>query len=48
VDIKRKKNAVFIVGFIIGFSAGLALHHHGLGVAFGILLGLVMREIYDR
>ncbi|MCC8426845.1 hypothetical protein [Mucilaginibacter sp. UR6-11] len=48
VDIKRKKNAVFIAGFAIGFAAGIALHHHGLGVGFGILLGLVMREIYDR
>jgi hypothetical protein len=48
VDVKRKKNTAFVVGFIIGFAAGMALHHHALGVAFGFMLGLVMREIYDH
>jgi uncharacterized membrane protein YeaQ/YmgE (transglycosylase-associated protein family) len=48
VSTKKKKNIVFIIGFIIGFAAGIVLHHHGLGVVFGIMLGLVMCEIYDR
>ncbi|MES2375951.1 MAG: hypothetical protein V4553_05215 [Bacteroidota bacterium] len=48
MNIKRKKNIAFIVGFIIGMAAGILLHHHGIGAALGIMLGLAMREIYDR
>ncbi|WP_214073025.1 hypothetical protein [Mucilaginibacter sp. dw_454] len=48
MDIKRKKNIVSLIGFIVGFAAGIMLHRHGLGVAFGILLALVFREVYDK
>ncbi|WP_345102882.1 hypothetical protein [Mucilaginibacter panaciglaebae] len=48
MDIKRKKNTISVVGFILGFAAGIALHRHGLGVAFGIVLALALREIYDK
>ncbi|HEY9534974.1 MAG TPA: hypothetical protein VIQ77_10570 [Mucilaginibacter sp.] len=48
MDIKRKKNMVSLVGFTLGFAAGIALHRHGLGVAFGIVLALALREIYDK
>lgn len=48
VDVKRKKNIVSIIGFILGFAAGMILHRHGLGVAFGLILALALREVYDK
>jgi hypothetical protein len=48
VDIKRKKNIASVIGFIIGMAGGIIIHHHGIGVALGIVLGLAMREIFDR
>jgi hypothetical protein len=48
VQSKRKKDAVFMVGFIIGMTWGIVLHHLGLGAAFGVILGLALRETYER
>jgi len=48
VQSKGKKNAAFVVGFIIGMISGIILHHLGLGAAFGVLLGLALREIYEH
>jgi hypothetical protein len=28
-------------------AAGGIIHHHGIGVALGIMLALAMREIFD-
>jgi hypothetical protein len=47
VDIKRKKNIVSVIGFVLGMTAGIIIHHHVIGVALGITLGLALREIYD-
>jgi hypothetical protein len=48
VDVKRKKNIASVIGFIIGMATGIIIHHHGIGVAMGIVLALAMREIFDR
>jgi hypothetical protein len=48
VDIKRKKNIASVIGFVVGMAAGIVIHHHGIGVALGIILALAMREIFDR
>ncbi|MFD2873161.1 hypothetical protein ACFS5N_11815 [Mucilaginibacter ximonensis] len=48
MDIKRKKNIISVIGFVLGFAAGIVLHRHGLGVAFGLILALALREIYDK
>ncbi|MGF7079389.1 hypothetical protein [Mucilaginibacter sp. UYCu711] len=47
MDIKRKKNIVSIIGFVLGMTAGIIMHHHAIGAALGITLGLALREIYD-
>jgi H+/Cl- antiporter ClcA len=47
VNVKRKKNIVSVVGFIAGMAGGIIIHHHAIGAALGITLGLALREIYD-
>jgi len=48
VDVKRKKNIISVIGFSLGFAAGIVLHRHGLGVAFGLILALALREVFDK
>ncbi|WP_299516737.1 hypothetical protein [Mucilaginibacter sp.] len=48
MNFKKKKDASFAIGLVIGIAVGIALHHLGLGVAFGIIMGLALREVYER
>lgn len=48
MNFKKKKDASFAIGLVIGIAVGVALHRLGLGVAFGIVIGLALREVYER
>jgi hypothetical protein len=48
VDHKKTKNTLFLTGIVIGIVVGVLLHAKGMGIAFGVIIGLAMRETYER